>query len=955
MPRRSSRASPFDDLDTPSEVVASAEPVGVPDGARPLPRRPPEALPGLAWRLSGPLVALVALFVFVSLASYHASDVPFLHSPQPSVPHNWTGLAGANLGWALLQVFGLPAFAVPVALFAAGVAMTCGVRMGWRPLWAAGLLPCLCALFQRAEALFSPLLSSPRFNLGGDAGGGVGWLLHHAGSTAEQWIGPVGETVLTVAATLLFLVLLVGPRSVAARFRDAARRRAEIRRAAEERAFGGTSAVEDDEDRRAVERDERRAAKAAAKAEREAERERRRAEKEAAAAEREAARERLRAEREAARAEEKARREAEREEEKARREAEKAAAKKRSREDALFGAEDPAPEDAPEESPDPVAEDPSAPVPSSASSTRASAFAPSAAVPSIPVASAPAPSAAVPSVPSVPLVPVEPSPPPPADPLAWESDPAAGDFELPSVRLLKPVPPETAEDNRAEIEERSRIIEDTLGQFGLKVEVVDVVCGPTITRYEVRPAPGVRVDRISTYEHDLQMSLRAKSIRIISPIPGKDVLGIEVPNRHRRAVPFRGIAETPEWKAAEQRMGIPMLLGKDIDGSPVIADLAKMPHLIVAGATGSGKSVGLNSILSGILLCRTPAQVRMILVDPKMVEFTPYADIPHLVVPVITEAPKVAVALQWAIKEMNRRLQLFKSVGVRNIVSYNTRPLERQATLFGDDESGAAPSAPPAHIPYIVIVVDEMSDLMMLAGGDVEPRVVRLAQLARAVGIHLVIATQRPDVKTITGKIKANFPARLAFKVVSQVDSITILNSAGAETLIGNGDMLFMNPTSAAGAARAQGCWIDDDEIAALTGWYRNQGPPVYVPEIKEKLDRIKVKDAGGDDIKGIEDPGAPEEDGGAPRTGEEADLARALAVIVSSGRATISWVQRQLKVGYNRAARIIEELEERGCIGPANGTAPREILRTTLGPPPGSGDDDATDGDDADGDGDFV
>ncbi|MBQ7667009.1 MAG: DNA translocase FtsK, partial [Kiritimatiellae bacterium] len=539
-----------------------------------------------------------------------------------------------------------------------------------------------------------------------------------------------------------------------------------------------------------------------------------------------------------------------------------------------------------------------------------------------------------------PALQVQPETPPPApvDPLAWESDPAAAEFELPVTRLLKPLPKETVEDNRKEIEERSRIIEDTLGQFGLKVEVVDVVCGPTITRYEVRPAPGVRVDRVSTYEHDLQMSLRAKSLRIISPSPGKDVLGIEVPNLHRRAVPFRGIAESPEWKAAEQRMGIPMLLGKDIDGSPVIADLAKMPHLIVAGATGSGKSVGLNSILSGILLCRTPAQVRLILVDPKMVEFTPYADIPHLVVPVITEAPKVAVALQWAIKEMNRRLLLFKNVGVRNIIAYNSRPQERQASLFGDDPDMAeeAESAPPAHIPYIVIVVDEMSDLMMLAGGDVEPRIVRLAQLARAVGIHLVIATQRPDVKTITGKIKANFPARLAFKVVSQVDSITILNSAGAETLIGNGDMLFMNPTSAAGAARAQGCWIDDDEIAALTGWYRDQGPPVYVPEIKEKLDRVKVKDSSGDDIKGIEDPGAPE-DSSVPRTGEEADLARALAVIVSSGRATISWVQRQLKVGYNRAARIIEELEERGCIGPANGTAPREILRTTLGPPPGA------------------
>lgn len=925
MPRRSARPSPFDDLDSPVEAVAPVTAVSAAPslgGGGRAPVRGFEEPPGLLWRLAGLPVVLFALFLFVSLASYHASDVPFLHAPAPAVPHNWMGLAGAVSAWTLLQTFGLPAFAVPFAVLAAGLSMALGIRMGWRPLWAALLMPFICAGFQRMDGLFADLLSGGRFNLAQDAGGGVGYLMHHSGSVVERWIGPAGETVLSLALAAAFLVLLVGPRSLAARFRAAAERRAEIRRRAEERAFGGTSAVEDDEDRRASEREDRRARREAEKAEREAERERRRAEHERAKAEKEAERERAKAEKEA---------------EKARRKEEKARAKAaaRSREDDLFGPQDDPDDKGPAESVPPAAP---------------------AAVQPAATAPAQAPGRTLVSPPGG-----EDEPAVPADPLAWESDPAAGAFELPSTRLLKPLPKETAEDNRAEIEERSRVIEDTLGQFGLKVDVVDVVCGPTITRYEVRPAPGVRVDRVSTYEHDLQMALKAKSLRIISPIPGKDVMGIEVPNRHRRAVPFRGIAESPEWKAAEQRMGIPMLLGKDIDGSPVIADLAKMPHLIVAGATGSGKSVGLNSILSGILLCRTPAQVRMILVDPKMVEFTPYADIPHLVVPVITEAPKVAVALQWAIKEMNRRLQLFKSVGVRNIVSYNTRPMERQASLFGDDDASDAPP-PPARIPYIVIVVDEMSDLMMLAGGDVEPRVVRIAQLARAVGIHLVIATQRPDVKTITGKIKANFPARLAFKVVSQVDSITILNSAGAETLIGNGDMLFMNPTSAAGAARAQGCWIDDDEIAALTSWYRDQGPPVYVPEIKEKLDRVKVKDASGDDIKGIEDPGAPEEDGGAPRTGEEADLARALAVIVSSGRATISWVQRQLKVGYNRAARIIEELEERGCIGPANGTAPREILRTTLGPPPGEdgGDDGLSgDGDDSadvdDGDGGFA
>ena len=917
MARRSTRLSPFDDLDPPAEVPAAAPPP---------PRRFQEP-PGVVWRLSGLPVMLAALLFAVSLASYHASDVPFLHSPAPAVSHNWTGLGGAVAAWAALQTFGFAAFAIPVAVFAAGLAMALGLRMGWRPLWAAALLPCLSATLERTSALFAGVLASERWNLAPDAGGGIGWLLHHPGSAVERWIGPAGETILSFTLLAAFLTLFIGPRSIVRRYRAAMEKRSEIRAAARERAFGDSSAVEDDEDRRRAEREEAKAAKEQAKADRIAERERRRAEREAEKAEKEAQKERIRAEREA---------------EKARKKAEK---RGKTREDALFGAEEDTPPQEDLQAPS-AAQGGAVERPASPASAR---LAPAVqASPAAPAPAVQAPAAAPVSAPAAEAAKAESdAPAPPANPLAWESDPTAAEFELPVTRLLKPLPKETAEDNRAEIEERSRIIEDTLGQFGLKVEVVDVVCGPTITRYEVRPAPGVRVDRVSTYEHDLQMALRAKSLRIISPIPGKDVMGIEVPNLHRRAVPFRGIAESPEWKAAEQRMGIPMLLGKDIDGSPVIADLAKMPHLIVAGATGSGKSVGLNSILSGILLCRTPAQVRMILVDPKMVEFTPYADIPHLVVPVITEAPKVAVALQWAIKEMNRRLVLFKKVGVRNIVSYNNRPQERQASLFGDDgDEGADEAPPPAHIPYIVIVVDEMSDLMMLAGGDVEPRIVRLAQLARAVGIHLVIATQRPDVKTITGKIKANFPARLAFKVVSQVDSITILNSAGAETLIGNGDMLFMNPTSAAGAARAQGCWIDDDEISALTRWYRDQGPPVYVPEIKEKLDRVKVKEATGDDIKGIEDPGAPEADGGIPRTGEEADLARALAVIASSGRATISWVQRQLKVGYNRAARIIEELEERGCIGPANGTAPREILRTTLGPPPGA--DGSLDGDDS-------
>ncbi|MBR1608116.1 MAG: DNA translocase FtsK, partial [Kiritimatiellae bacterium] len=535
-------------------------------------------------------------------------------------------------------------------------------------------------------------------------------------------------------------------------------------------------------------------------------------------------------------------------------------------------------------------------------------------------------------------------------------------FHLPTTRLLNPLPQDRPEDNRAEIEERSRVIEDTLAEFGLNGAVTDVVCGPTITRYEVKPESGVKVDRIQGVHNNLQMNLRAKSLRIIAPIPGKDVVGLEVPNLHSRPVPLRGIAESPEWNAAVRKMALPMLLSRDIDGAPVIADLAKMPHMIVAGTTGSGKSVTLNAILAGWLLSRTPDQLRLVLVDPKRVEFTPYADIPHLVVPVITEAPKVAVCLQWAVKEMDRRLKLFQRVGVRNIAAFNTRAAApRQTSLFGDaDAQENAPDGAPATLPYMVIVIDEMSDLMMLAGADVEPRVVRLAQLARAVGIHLVIATQRPDVKVITGKIKANFPARIALKVASAIDSITILDQAGAQTLIGRGDMLFLNPTSTEGVTRSQSCWIDDGEIAALTKWYRDQGEPMYVPEIKDKLDRIRVKDSSGDTFKTFEseDSGGGAGDGGedsAGGDGEKAFLQRCLDTLVSADRASTSMLQRKLRLGYNKAARVIDELEQLGCLGPANGSAPRDILRTTLptgdeeGQGAADGADDADFGDDAD------
>lgn len=501
------------------------------------------------------------------------------------------------------------------------------------------------------------------------------------------------------------------------------------------------------------------------------------------------------------------------------------------------------------------------------------------------------------------------------------------DFSLPSTSMLTPaVKPSDFSGTADEIKLKSKLIEDTLAEFRIKVNVFNVVSGPVITCYELKPEVGVRVENITRYANNLQMTLEAKSMRILSPIPGKNAIGIEVPNNVRRPVNIREVAESPEWKENAKKMAVPMLLGEDVSGKPVIADLAKMPHMLVAGTTGSGKSVCLNSILAGFMLSRTPEDLRLIMVDPKKVEFTPYADLPHLIVPIITEANKVAASLQWAIAEMNRRLDMFRKAKVRNIAGFNNREKVKQTTLFGfiDEDEEALPDK----LPYIVIVIDEMADLMLSAKNDVEPRIVRLAQLSRAVGIHMILATQRPSVNVITGTIKANFPARIAFKVSQRVDSNTIIDQVGAEHLIGYGDMLFCDPSQGS-TYRGQGCWISDQEVEDLVNAYKKQGEPEYIAELKEKLDNISDSSGDSKSFGGDSDGHSGGED-------EDADtelMRKALEYIVQTKRPSTSSIQRTLRIGFNRAARIMDELEARGCIGPANGSGPREILRTTLEP----------------------
>jgi len=882
-----------------------------PDGADGLVAAPPrryEPPPSVIWRFVGvPLLFLAVVGIF-ALFSYDAADVAALQAPPSRVAANWMGRLGALLAYGAILFFGLVGFLLPLALGAIALMMLFGRPMRWRPLWMLGLGLSLCALAQFPAETLLPLLSSERLNAAPNAGGGVGRLL---AAPAVEWLGAPGAAAVFGALAVLFLLLLVGFGNIAAAWRAHRERRDRQLEAAEDAALASRTDLEADDLARVQARRE--------------ERDRRRADREA----REAAREREAAEKARLRDEARAAKEAERERRRAEKDAEKA--RRREEKEARRRAKDEGVDDLVAGGLAPLPPQPGvAPAPAPAAEPIAAPPAPAPAA----ARRAPAPTLVAPPDLDEAAAPAEEAPPP-------------VEFHLPTTRLLHELPPETAFDNSAEVAERSRVIEDTLAEFQLPGAVTHVVCGPTITRYEVKPEAGVKVDRIQGVHRNLQMNLRAKSLRIVAPIPGKDVVGIEVPNIKSRPVPLRGIAESPEWRKAAREMALPMLLSRDIDGSPVIADLATMPHMIVAGTTGSGKSVTLNGILAGWLLTRTPDQLRLVLVDPKRVEFTPYADIPHLVVPVITEAPKVAVCLQWAVKEMDKRLKLFQKTGVRNIAAYNARP--KEASLFGDDEP--APADEPATLPYIAIVIDEMSDLMMLAGADVEPRVVRLAQLARAVGIHLIIATQRPDVKVITGKIKANFPARIALKVSSATDSITIIDQGGAQSLIGRGDMLFLNPTSSAGLQRSQSCWIDDDEIAALTQWYRDQSGPMYVPDIKAKLDKIKVKDAG-DDFKTFEadDDGAGGgEEGGeeSGADGETAFLQKCLDTLVAADRASTSMLQRKLRLGYNKAARVIDQLEQLGCLGPANGSAPREILRSTVRDPSAGPADDAGGGDD--------
>ena len=497
-------------------------------------------------------------------------------------------------------------------------------------------------------------------------------------------------------------------------------------------------------------------------------------------------------------------------------------------------------------------------------------------------------------------------------------------YKFPPLSILKEQVRPSPENSEQEHAQNAQNLLRILSEFGVEVTLGEIHVGPVITRYELAPAAGVRVEKISGLDKNIALGMRAQSVRILAPIPGKAAVGVEVPNQHPTPVGMREIVESEDWVSSKYEL--PIALGKDVSGKPLISDLTKMPHLLIAGATGSGKSVCINSIVASILYSKSPKDVRLIMVDPKVVELKVFNSLPHMLIPVVTEPKKVPGALKWLLGEMEQRYQIFAKCNVRNIVGFNNRKKtatpefpspEQQGALDGVNPTTLDLDEPlPDRLPYIVAIIDELADLMMVAPAEIETSIARLAQLARAAGIHLIIATQRPSVNVITGVIKANLPSRIAFQVASQIDSRTILDGKGAETLIGRGDMLFSPPGSSR-LLRAQGAFVSDEEIIDLVEFLKVNGPPQYAQSVQQQIDRAASEDDEDADGPADSDMGDDEE-----------LFQQALDVLRSTKRASTSMIQRRLRIGYNRAARIMDLMEDKGIVGPENGSSPREILK---------------------------
>ncbi len=517
--------------------------------------------------------------------------------------------------------------------------------------------------------------------------------------------------------------------------------------------------------------------------------------------------------------------------------------------------------------------------------------------------------------------------PKPKGPTSVAKTPKVMGYKLPKSRLLDEPEPATAPtETREQLLSNARLLKDTLKQFNIEVTEGDITKGPTITRYELHPAPGVRLERISALANNISAAIKAEHINILAPVPGRSSVGIEVPNRIKTKVLFRNIIDSPEWKNSKAK--IPLALGKDVYGKPIVADLSEMPHLLIAGATGSGKSVCINSIVASLLFRFSPEELRFVMIDPKVVELQIYNGLPHLAAPVVHDPKKVTLALKWVVNEMEKRYQIFAKVGARNIAGFNSRSKKKpektaQPELPLDEGEGFAVemdqevSVPrdeeieiPEKLSYIVVIIDELADLMLMAKNDVENSIARITQMARAAGIHCIVATQRPSVDVITGVIKANIPARIAFQVAAKVDSRTILDAMGADKLLGKGDMLFL-PPGTSNLRRVQGCLVTDDEINRIVEIVNNQAKPSYDKDMERQLEAP-----------------APGNGGNGGGIDEDEDLIQqCIEVIRVEQKASVSLMQRRLRLGYTRAARIMDEIEDRGLVGPSRGAEPREIL----------------------------
>lgn len=842
--------------------------------------------PTVTTRIVGFVLILLVSFPLLSIASYDWHDVPWLHAGGTGDVRNLVGMAGAIGTFFGYTLFGLGIWLLPVWMLLFGYLMvTDKMPHPWRKLlWALLLQSCISALLEaggfqaKCEAL----------NLK-SAGGAIGWFMMT--ECLRPVLGRVGSTQIVLVLAIIAIVFGVGWRNWRNLFASLWEK------------FRAWRMARMDEGRRAEQEELRRLreeAKAAKQAEKDRLRQEREAEKEQRRLEKE---ERLRA-----KEEERAQRERAYEAEKERLRLEREAAEERRRaaiEDARRESE---PEPQPEPArPEPAPSRPDTPTPPSVSyPSRHDTPAPSSVSPSRPDSLAPSSVSA--SAEEKPYVP-------------------------PSIDLLSPIP--EGEADAGDTEETAANIAATLAEFRVPGDITHVEVGPVITTYEFLPAQRIRPEQVAAMDKTLEMRIKAKSLRIEAPIPGKGVCGIEVPNRVARSVTVREVLEGDTWRAAVRKYNLPLLLGKDASGHDLVVDMTEMPHLLVAGATGSGKSVCMNAMLTGLLMSRTPEELKLILVDPKVVEFAGYRDIPHLVVPVITDPKKVALGLIWAIHEMERRYQMLSTAGVKNIASFNNRKrVPVQQDMFEDTQDDDPASELPDKLPYILIVIDEMADLMLQVKKEIEDGITRLAQKSRAVGIHLILATQRPTVNIVTGTIKANIAGRIAFQVAQKNDSKTIIDRMGAESLIGKGDMLFLNPRTGK-TIRAQGAFITDGDAEAVTTYIRSQARPKYSEEAQRQLEattgegKDKEKDRSGGHSGAPASTAMESSPDVAADSGDGTDplFQDAIAVIRRTRRASTSSLQRALGIGYGRAARIFDQLEERGIVGPSRGALPREIL----------------------------